>query len=271
LYTIEVIQMIRLLTEEDRNGVLEYLYKEASYNIFPIGDIEAFGFEQDFQRIYAEFDETGKYLSILLRYRTNAIYYADKVVFNKDYLEIFEKDPFEVISGKSELMDLISPYLEDFEKHHTYFCEAKDKKNLEVPTCEIKRLKTKEDAGKVYDLIGSVEEFATFHQDKEAYVDAKMKSIQMGMTLFIEEHGEVLSTVATTAETSKSAMVVAVATKVGARNKGYASALMMALMEEYFEKKKKNLCLFYDNPSAGKIYHRLGFETIGTWDMYKRK
>jgi hypothetical protein len=29
------------------------------------------------------------------------------------------------------------------------------------------------------------------------------------------------------------------------------------------------LCLFYDNPLAGAIYHRLGFETIGRWGMMK--
>ncbi len=93
----------------------------------------------------------------------------------------------------------------------------------------------------------------------------------MGVTLFIEEDGKVVSSVATTAETTKSAMVVAVATSEHARNKGYASALMVELMKEYFVKKKKELCLFYDNPSAGKIYLRLGFETIGTWDMYQKK
>jgi len=262
--------MIRLLEEKDRTSVLAFLYKEAAYNIFPIGDIETFGFDTDFQRVYGEFDEDGRYLSIFLRYRTSGIYYACKVRFNKEYLEIFKKDPFEIISGKSELMDLIVPYLEGYEKHHTYFCEAKDMVDLSVPNVKIQKMKTKEDAGLVYDLIGQVEEFSAFHQSKEEYVDAKMKSIKMGMTLFILDHGEVVSTVATTAETKGSAMVVAVATKVEARNKGYASALMKELMHEYLVNKKKSLCLFYDNPSAGKIYHRLGFETIGTWDMYKR-
>jgi hypothetical protein len=29
----------------------------------------------------------------------------------------------------------------------------------------------------------------------------------------------------------------------------------------------KTLCLFYDNPRAGSVYHRLGFETIDQWLM----
>ncbi|MBZ9687115.1 hypothetical protein G9F72_012350 [Clostridium estertheticum] len=31
------------------------------------------------------------------------------------------------------------------------------------------------------------------------------------------------------------------------------------------------LCLFYDNPSAGKIYKSLGFEEIGFWSLWKGK
>jgi len=29
----------------------------------------------------------------------------------------------------------------------------------------------------------------------------------------------------------------------------------------------RTLCLFYDNPEAGAVYHKLGFETIGKWKM----
>ena len=74
-----------------------------------------------------------------------------------------------------------------------------------------------------------------------------------------------------TAETTQNAMVVAVATRPNYRNKGYASLLMKTLMSIYFHEKKKSLCLFYDNPKAGAIYHRLGFVTIGTWDMYHQE
>lgn len=92
----------------------------------------------------------------------------------------------------------------------------------------------------------------------------------MGITLYIEDEDKIVSTVATTAETTKNAMVVAVATHPKHRHKGYASQLMKRLMTIYLHDKQKTLCLFYNNPEAGKIYYRLGFETIGTWDMYQR-
>ncbi|MDD4647740.1 MAG: GNAT family N-acetyltransferase, partial [Sphaerochaeta sp.] len=53
------------------------------------------------------------------------------------------------------------------------------------------------------------------------------------------------------------------------RQRGYASMVMNHLCEQGFERGLSFLCLFYDNPAAGAMYHRLGFETIGRWAMMK--
>lgn len=262
--------MIRLLQERDRNNVLDYLYKEAAFNIFIIGDIEAFGFDTDFQRIYADIDTFGKYHSVLLRYREHTIYYADKIVFDKEYLEIFKNDPFVNISGKTELLDLIGPYLEGFKNSHTYFCEQKKTHLVSESAFRIKELKTVGDARKLYDLLVNIKEFEIEKVKLEDFVETKMKSIQMGVTLFIEIDGIIVSSVAATAETNKHAMVVGVATQKEFRYKGYATALMNKLISIYQNDRKKVLCLFYDNPKAGKIYNRLGFKTTGAWDMYRK-
>ena len=97
-----------------------------------------------------------------------------------------------------------------------------------------------------------------------------MKSLDTSTTLYIEENGEAISTTATTAETKTHAMIVGVATREDKRNKGYASAVMESLMEKYLNQKNKKLCLFYDNPKADIIYHRLGFVKIGTWAMHEK-
>lgn len=259
--------MIRLLNEQDKDMVLKYLYEDLNYNIFIIGDIEKFGMYTDFQRVYGEFDENNQLLSVFLRYRENAVYYADKVYFNKEYLEIFKNDPFEYFSGKTELTDLIKPYLKDYKNKHMYFCYADAISEEVIEDKRIESLQTLEDAGLLFDLLASVEEFNFSKKDKESFISQKLNDA-MGVTLLIKEDNKIVSTVATTAETSKNAMVVAVATHKDYRNKGYASLLMKTLMKIYIQDLNKSLCLFYDNPSAGKIYHRLGFKTIGTWDMF---
>ncbi|MBI9009060.1 MAG: GNAT family N-acetyltransferase [Tenericutes bacterium] len=261
--------MIRLLKEEDRTSVLEYLYQDVNYNIFPIGDIEVFGFDTDFQRIYAEFDEDNNYLSIFLRYRENAVYYSHKRYFNEAYAEILKKDSFDFFSCKTELMDLINVHLPKGIRNQMYFCRAKEiKHDIDYDNSIIKRLKTKEECEKLYDFLKQIKEFGVYKQSKENFVKSKLKSLQMGTTLYIEKDNRIISTVATTADTTKNAMVVAVATDNNCRKRGYASFLLLSLMKEYINGLHKELCLFYDNPEAGKIYLKLGFENIGTWDMY---
>lgn len=263
--------MIRQLTEVDRTAVLNYLYQDQHYNIFPIGDIESFGFDTDFQTVYGEFDQQNQYMSIFLKYRSNGIYYSHMKHFNDAYLPIIKQCRLSFISGKSELMDLINPHLHDFERHREYFCRAQIKT---IPSIKhkdvIKRATSREDCGKIFDLLNDIDEFSSMFSHRENYIDGKMKSLEMGVTLFIEKEGKAIATLATTAETTVNAMVISVATDKQYRNRGYATMLLQELMRIYFEEKHKELCLFYDNPSAGRIYLRLGFENIGMWDFYRR-
>lgn len=262
--------MIRLLTKKDEKQLLEYLYQEPSFNIFPIGDVEHFGFDQDFQRIYGEFDDAQALKSILLRYRESAIYYAHEHRFNDAYLTIFNEDPFEFFSGKYELLEMIEPYLIFAKKQVTFFCKATEISSPVDSDDQVKIASNEDDYSKLYDLLKRIEEFQYLKKDKDKFISEKMVSKQMGTTLFLEEDGKAISTVATTAETTKSAMVVAVATHQKYRNQGYATRLMKALMKIYIEEKNKELCLFYDNPEAGKIYLSLGFKPMGKWTMFRK-
>ena len=64
-------------------------------------------------------------------------------------------------------------------------------------------------------------------------------------------------------------MVVGVATREDYRKKGLVSKCMSKLCYDYL-KEGKTLCLFYDNPEAGKIYKRLGFKEIEKWIMINK-
>lgn len=68
------------------------------------------------------------------------------------------------------------------------------------------------------------------------------------------------------AENSKSAMVIDVATVKEYRNKGLMSKCLSKLCMDVMSE-GKTLCLFYDNPKAGSVYHKLGFNTIDNWMM----
>lgn len=265
--------MIRKLIENDRIKLLEYLYTEGSLNIFIIGDIEAFGFDKDFQTIYGEFDEQSNYISVLLFYKENSIFYSRKRIFNKQWIEIFNKHTnTSYLSGASSMINKIIPYFPNFKVKPMYFSEAFElKEELEETKYSIVKVTTIEHCAKLFDILKSIDEFGYKNKPKQEFIEDKMSSIEMGSTYFIEENGIALSTVATTAETTISAMVVGVATLESARNKGLATILMKHLMYEYFIKKGKYLCLFYDNPKAGNIYKRLGFKDVDKWIMLEKE
>lgn len=261
--------MIRKLTEQDRRFVLEYLYKEASYNIFIIGDIETFGFDTDFQTIYGEFNQDNAYLSVLLFYRESSIYTSHLTTFNKEYATILKHHNFNYMSGKEDLMVLVNPYLDGFDLKPMYFCKA-DKFEKHSTTQEnIREVKTDKDIEKLYNLFIQIEEFGISCKRLDDFTSDIKSGLKMGIKLYIEKDNKIVSSVSSTAETTVNAMVVGVATDPSYRQKGYASMLMSSLMAEYFHKRNKELCLFYDNPNAGKIYKRLGFKDIGKWAMMK--
>lgn len=260
--------MIRKLNEEDRQSVLKYLYQEPTFNIFIIGDIETFGFDKDFQTIYGEFDEQENYQSILLFYHENSVYYSHRNYFNQDYLKQFEEHKFHYLSGKEELINLIKPYLPNtFSYKPMYFCQATSIKHDVKITEEIREINSVEDLEKLYYLLVQIDEFGIKNNTLEEYLRSAVRGLEMGTKLYIEKDQKMVSTVATTADTTINAMVVGVATAKDYRQHGYASQLMIRLMDKYINHLNKSLCLFYDNPKAGKIYKRLGFEDIGRWVM----
>ena len=263
--------MIRKLTNEDRKEVLTYLYQDPSLNIFIIGDIEAFGFNQDFQSIYAEFNEDNAYISVLLFYRENAVFYSHIDHFNADWLNIIKEHKFLYFSGRKVLLKQIYPYLPEFDYKEMYFSEAKNVKHIPSEnSLKIKKLETQEEASKLYTLLSSIDEFTVNSQKRDYFIESKMKSLQMGVTYFIEENDIIISSVAATANTTINAMVIGVATLPSARNRGIASKLMIHLMNEYTAH-NKYLCLFYDNPKAGDIYKRLGFKDTEKWVMLNKR
>ncbi len=61
-------------------------------------------------------------------------------------------------------------------------------------------------------------------------------------------------------------MIGGVFTPAPWRRRGYASAALTHLCARLLAQGKQP-CLFYDNPAAGVIYRRLGFEDIGPWHL----
>jgi predicted GNAT family acetyltransferase len=90
-----------------------------------------------------------------------------------------------------------------------------------------------------------------------------------GRAWVIEERGQIVAVAQSAAESERLAMIVGVCTHPAWRQRGYASACMARLCRA-LSAEGKIPCLFYDNPNAGRIYKRLGFEDFARWGMVIR-
>ena len=136
----------------------------------------------------------------------------------------------------------------------------------------IRRLE-KEDVAEVIDLLLTIPEFSRTYkkEQREEQIRRMVEEMDQGGKAAVGGFldGRLIATASTSAENSESAMVVGVATAIDCRGKGYASAVVSALCRDCFERGKKYLCLFYDNPVAGRIYNRIGFQELGEYGMLR--
>lgn len=273
--------MIRKLTEADRQATLGFLLEEPEINLFAIGDIERFGFDAHFQTLWGDFEaDTDHLQAVLLRYESNYIPYFKTPHYNPAvFANIMLSDPdFRMLSGRlplvrkvqealakaAEALDRPEPtYIEKV----TYFCKLTEATHLspENAASTIK-IATPDDASRILDLIKDIDEFSDSITTTEQRI---RENIETGASrvYFIEDTaGRLLTVSQTAAENSASAMIVGVATRKDMRAQGLMSRCLSSLCRDLLAE-GKTLCLFYDNPRAGSVYHRLGFDTIDQWLM----
>jgi uncharacterized protein len=273
IYQLKLIKgdrkMIRVLTQVDDEQCQKLIQEQPAENLFIIGDIEAFGYEQEFQTIWGDFDEKGNLRGILLKYRENFIPYSSGEFDAEGFADIMnEYEDFKILSGLKELTSKIEPFLtrEFHSRRQMYYAKLDNTDSLSNEDLTQIKKTTIEDLPKLVDLLNNIPEFSGGNFS----VENKRHGMEKGVSrsYFIKDGGILVSSASTTAENTKSAMIVGVCTHPGHKKKGYATGCMTKLCRDVLEEGKE-LCLFYDNPEAGKIYKNIGFEDIGYWMMYK--
>lgn len=266
----EMSHLIRKLTKQDNDQVLSYLQKEAAMNLFLIGDIEAFGYDTDFQELWGQFTEEHELRGVLLRFHDSFIPYAAESFSLEAFAsKLHGGDSPVKISGKSEVVQQFEAIstLTLGDKRHLYFAECANNSGLDQRNNKANiKVATIDDVPNIMKLRKQITEF-TLGAESEKLLRQAIET-NTGRTYYIEEDGEIIACASTSAENSLSAMIVGVCTHENYRGKGYASQILSKMIED-FTAEGRSLCLFYDNPAAGRIYKRLGFEDIGTWTMYR--
>lgn len=279
---------MRKLGEEDRQQLLEYVGKEPEMNLFFIGDIESYGIDTEEVSIYVQEDERG-WDCVLLRFFDFYLVYSQREQYQAKLVARFlEGKTVDCFSGKTELVKQLAPFYPGLNIQETLMCRC-DRSSLlrseemtaktqaeniksgqpRASAANIRRL-TAADSPEIMRLYLQIEEFAAGYrqpQKAEEQLRADLENGELAVGLF--ENGRLVSVAKTSASNSVSSMIVGVATAPEARKRGYASVVIKALCSLAFEGKREFLCLFYDNPEAGRIYRRMGFLEIGSYSMMR--
>jgi hypothetical protein len=258
--------MIRLLTEGDRGSAVTFLEAEPSFNLLLLGDIENFGFRSEFQQVWGDVSEDGKLRALLLKYYHSYLVYASADFDLPGLARIMQKDRrMEVLSGRAETVEKFRIPLKASKIKRLHFAELDD--NALVPR-EIHRGRVQKatlaDIEAIFALKRQIREFKLSPSAEQSF--RQTVSSGAGRSFLIKIRDSVVSVASTTAENSRSAMIVGVCTHPDHRNKGFATYCMTALCRELLDE-GHTLCLFYNNDAAGSIYRRLGFREIGMWSM----
>lgn len=264
---------IKKLTNADRARVFDYIREEPEMNLFIFGDVENFGLEGDTVEVSVREGPAG-WDFLLLRYMESYILSSRRTDYDaRAAAEFLSRRPVNIISGESGRLEKLLPYLPGRHGQRTYMARLSRVKNPPAPPegFPLRRL-TPDNAADLVGLYGQIEEFRATYAGREekAVAELKVNLSAGGRCWGAFQNERLIAAASSSAENSVSAMVVGVATLPGFRRRGLAGSLVGKLCHDLFREGKQFLCLFYDNPMAGSIYRRIGFQEIGQYMMIKK-
>lgn len=262
--------ILEKLYEHDKRKILEYIRKEPEFNIFFLGDIENFGVDCEQVEIFAG-KRGDTYDSLVLRYLNNYVVYSRFEDYDaKTVAEFLRERNASAVSGKGSVLEQLAPGLPGKFVKYSLLSKLERVKKPAAASKEYElRALTPGDAEAVVALFSEIREFAERYRkdaEKEVYaLRLNLNTSGAGYGAFRD--GSLVSVALTTAENSESAMIVGVATLPEHRERGLAGNLVAGLCEKCLNQGKRYLCLFYDNPDAGKVYRELGFKEMGEYTL----
>ena len=165
----------------------------------------------------------------------------------------------ERLADRLSLVDVRRQYLAELQSHQDLSCDAGGYDVEWVTDSTI---------DEVIELQRGIAEFSGI--DEAADGLRKNLESNTGRTAVIRVDGQVVSAASSAAESSFCANIIGVCTAKEFRNRGLATACMTHICNRLTQE-GKTVCLFYENPAAGRIYQRLGFRDVGRWATARRQ
>jgi uncharacterized protein len=260
--------MIRLLDETDRAAAIQLLADAPQFNLYLLGNLETLGFGRDFCEFWGDFgaDENGElYLrAVLNRYMAGWAIYGTPAADWAGLGGIVDTHP----TGATRLQDnpggaaSFLPYL-----HHYHAVQVKTETLMNLRMEDFRPSVAPVGVTVRRGVLDDVAALAELYADAGDMARTRatiLRPLQDTRLWLIEEGRQILAAALTNAETAQMAMIGGVFTLPSARGRGLSQAVCSALCTDLFAAGKQPV-LYWINPAAGAVYHKLGFRPIGQW------
>ena len=252
---------IRQLNRDDSEELLDLLYQDPYHNIYMIGNLENMGLDHSDLDYWGSFRE-GPLVGALMRYRVFwNVYDAGGADLRAFAWLMDRRGDVQALHGQDGLIARLAKLLRGYEvreERRLHFFRLSELKPALTSSHSVRRA-TLADLPALVAFYSNAEERSRDEQSVR-------RCLEQGRVFVATAKGRIVSAALTNTETRELAMIGGVYTPPDSRYQGYAGACMFAICQDLVAGGKE-ACLCYDDPGAGDIYRRLGFEEIGYWRL----
>jgi len=253
--------MIIKCIEKDRDKLVDYLKEEAVYNTFLLADIADFGFDSDFQTVYADVEDE-KIKGVYLCFYKNLLLYTKENHINEEFLsELFKEKSPDVVLGKWENVSKVHERMAGYILSSKNLYLLEDATNLEGADVSI-REGILSDVDEIFDFIQTIPEIKGLYTSKQMIHDRIEK--KTGTHYLIRSNGKVIAHANSAARSDFTTMIGGVATEEIRRGEGIAGSIVSLLCRDILADGRKP-SLFCDREEEQNLFYRIGFRKAGKW------
>ena len=260
--------MFQKATNDDLARIFACAGKEPELNLFMIGDLEFYGMDNDFIDVWIDSSNAGELKTVLLRYHRNFLLHSDTNDYDRAAVLTIVRShdgAFLNCSGAcfAYLREAIPAGATIRPMTMARMNRLIEPDFVTVPA----RRAVPADAEAICRSIFDIEEFRSLIVETlEERIRRSKEKIADGFSthFLIEEDGVVIANANTIAVSRKAAMIGGVFTLPSYRGKGLATSVVSRLCRHLLDRDVVPV-LFFENPAAATIYHKLGFVDFAEW------
>lgn len=263
--------MIRKCTIKDKEVLLEYLNRDTVGNTFILADINDFGFDRDFQTVYADMEE-GVCSAVYLIFYENLLLSCAEDKPDMVFLrKLFERKIPDVVMGKEPCVRMVHELLGGYtmKSRQIYVLDYNDFSAVEPDLAGLHIVEAGlEDVDSVFDFLSGIEELKNLYTSKDMIRDRIREN--SGKHYLIRKGDRIIAHANSAAGSRNHVMIGGVGVDPSCRGKKLAGYVVSRLCSEILDQ-GRSPCLFSSRGEKHNLYVRLGFKPAGGWATLERE